>query len=122
MKTQIIQLESHDETISVKDKIEWSQTHRVLLIWPRRGKILRDQIDLVFLERHCASLGGQLALVSKDPEVHFHAERAGIPIFKTKREAQNNPWRRSWRLYQRRRLQKTAATPRKVDLDSSPRK
>ena len=122
MKTQIIQLESHDETISVKDKIEWSQTHRVLLIWPRRGKILRDQLDLVFLERHCASLGSQLALVSKDPKVHFHARQTGIPIFKTKLEAQNNPWRRSWRLYQRKQLQKAASSPREIDLDSSPRK
>lgn len=122
MKTQIIQLESHDETISVKDKIEWSQTHRILLLWPRRGKILRDHLDLVFLERHCASLGSQLALVSKDPEVHFHARQIGIPVFKTRRDAQRKPWRRSWRYYQRKRLQKKASTPKEVDLSHSPRK
>ena len=122
MKTQIIQLESHDETISVKDKMEWSQTHRVLLLWPRRGKILRDQLDIVFLERYCATLGSQLAIVSKDPEVHFHAHQAGIPIFRTKREAQNKPWRRSWRFYQRKRLQKEASTPREIDLSHSPKK
>ena len=122
MKTQIIQLESHDETISVKDKMEWSQTHRVLLLWPTRGKILRDQLDIVSLERHCATLGSQLALVTKDPEVHFHARQAGIPVFRTKREAQSKPWRRSWRLYQRRRLQNKASTPREVDLSHSPRK
>ncbi|MBS1249713.1 MAG: hypothetical protein MAG431_01295 [Chloroflexi bacterium] len=122
MKTQIIQLESHDETISVKDKIEWSQTHRVLLLWPRRGKILREQLDLVSLERHCAKLGSQLAIVSKDPNVHFHARQAGIPVFKTKSEAQKKPWRRSWRYYQRKRIQKKASKPRKTDLSHSPRK
>lgn len=119
MKTQIIQLESHDETISVKDKIEWSQTHRVLLLWPRQGKILRNRLDLVVLERHCASLGSQLALVSKNPEVWFHAQKVGIPVFKTRKESQNTPWRRSWRFYQRRRLQKKAAAPREVDVANS---
>ena len=122
MKTQIIQLESHDETISVKDKIEWSQTHRVLLIWPRKGKILREQFDLISLERHCASLGSQLALVTKDPEVSFYARRIGLLVFKTRLEAQRKPWRRSNRYYLRKRLQQAAATPREIDLSHSPRK
>jgi hypothetical protein len=122
MKTQVIQLEAHDDTVSVKDKIEWSQTHRVLLIWPPRGKILQNRLDLVFLERHCAALGSQLAVVTKNPEVRFHAQQAGIPVFKSRKKAQLESWRRSWRLYRRRRLQQEAAQARKMpfSLTSSP--
>jgi len=52
VKTQIIQLEEHDDTISVKDKMDWSQTPRVLLVWPERGKVFRNRIDLVLLDRY----------------------------------------------------------------------
>mgnify|MGYP006278018495 CR=1 FL=1 len=116
MKTQIIHLEPHDDTISVKDKLDWAQLARVLLIFPPKGKVLHSQLDLVLLERYCTSLGSQLALVTDDPEVRAHARSAGIPIFASKREAQNNPWRRSWRVFRRQNLQADAAENRDRDF------
>ena len=66
MKTQILQLESHDDAISTRDKMGWGQTRRVLLIWPARGRVLTRQLDLILLLRHSLTLGVQLALVMDD--------------------------------------------------------
>ncbi|MBN1149187.1 MAG: baseplate J/gp47 family protein [Anaerolineales bacterium] len=93
MKTHILQLESHDDVISVRDKMGWAKTGRILLVWPERGRVLYRRLDLALLQRHCAALGAQLALVSRDPEVRYHAPRLGIPVFKSLRRAQSSPWR-----------------------------
>ena len=116
MKTQIIQLEIHDDTISVKDKMDWSQTPRVLLVWPERGKVFRNRIDLVLLERHCSAHGSQLALLTKDLEVKTQAEEAGIPVFHSRKTAQLQPWRKSFREFRRRDLEQQAAEPRDFDF------
>lgn len=98
MKTQIIQLEPHDDTISVRDKMGWSQTGRVVLVWPARGRLLDRRLDLVLLLRHSQSLGTQIALVTNDPEVRFQARSLGIPVFKSIRKAQRARWRRPGRI------------------------
>jgi hypothetical protein len=97
VKTQIIHLEPHDDTISVKDKMGWSQTGRVVLVWPARGTLLDRHLDLVLLLRHSHSLGVQISLVTRDPEVRFQAKSLGIPVFKTVTKAQKSHWRRSRR-------------------------
>ncbi|MCK5316254.1 MAG: hypothetical protein KAJ53_14065, partial [Anaerolineales bacterium] len=94
MKTQIIQLEPHDDTISVRDKMGWSQTGRVMLVWPTRGHLMNRRLDLVLILRHSQTLGVQIALVTKDPEVRFQAHSLGIPVYKTVRKAQQARWRR----------------------------
>jgi len=116
VKTQIIQLESHDDTISVKDKMDWSQTPRVLLVWPERGKVFRNRIDLVLLERYCSAHGSQLALLTKDLVVKSQAEEAGIPVFHSRKTAQLQPWRKSFREFKRRDLEQQAAEPRGFDF------
>jgi hypothetical protein len=97
VKTQIIQLEPHDDTISVRDKMGWSQTGRVVLVWPARGSLLDRRLDLVLLLRHSQSLGAQIALVTNDPEVRFQASSLGIPVYKSIRKAQKARWRRPGR-------------------------
>lgn len=94
MKTQIIQLELHDDTISVKDKMGWSQTGRVALVWPPRGHLMDRRLDLVLLQRHSRSLGVQIALVTSDTEVRFQADQLGIPVFRSVRKAQTERWTR----------------------------
>lgn len=106
MKTQIIQLEAHDDTLSVQDKMDWAQAPRVLLVWPDQEKVLRDRLDLILLERYCSAHGSQLALLTKDPEVTFQAGKAGIPVFLTRRDAQLQPWGKSFREFQRQDLQR----------------
>jgi hypothetical protein len=93
VKTQIIQLEPHDDVISTRDKMGWGKAGRILLVWPERGQVLSRSLDLVLLQRHSATLGVQLALVTTDPQVHQEAAALGIPVFKKLRQARAAVWR-----------------------------
>ncbi len=93
MKTQIIQLESYDDIYSVKDKIGWNQAPRILLIQPVREQVLTRQLDLTLLKRHCTELGAQLAFVARGQDFRVRAEQLGIPVYTSRREAEQNHWR-----------------------------
>lgn len=94
MKTYIVKLENHDDVISTRDKISWSQARRVLLVWPRHGRVLDRQLDLRLVQRHCQQLGAQMAIVTGDGEVKSHAAELGIPVFRDSIQAQQSAWRR----------------------------
>ena len=96
--------------------MDWTQAPRVLLVWPDRGRLLSNRLDLVLLERYCSAHGSQLAIMTKDPQIRFHAEQAGIPVFQSRESAQLQPWRKSFREFRRRDLEEQAAGPREVDL------
>jgi hypothetical protein len=115
MKTQILRLDPHDDVISTRDKMNWGQTGRVLLVWPKRGRLLRRRVDLVLLQRHSSSLGAQLALITGDPVVRFNAYQLAIPVFKSLRQAQSA----HWRVERRRRVRPTppARTPQPKSLE-----
>jgi len=94
VKTQIIRIETHDDVISIKDKMGWGQTPRILLVWPQRGEILNRRLDLVYLKRHTSSLGAQLAFVTKDSDVRYFAKKLNIPVYSNIRKAEKSRWRR----------------------------
>ena len=92
MKTKIITLESHDDLISVRDKLSWAKTPRILLVWPKYEKVTLRLLDLKILQRHADSLGAQLGLVTRRMNVRRDAESLGIPVFKTAIAAQKDLW------------------------------
>jgi len=73
--------------------MSWSQTGRILLIWPEHGHVLNRQLDLILVKRYAVTLGAQLALVTHDSEVSFFADQIGIPVFGSTRLAQDTHWR-----------------------------
>ena len=93
MKTQLIQLDPSDDVISVRDKMGWSQTSRILLVWPEKGLILTRRLDMLLLQRHSSALGAQLALVTHSAIVRETAEALHIPVFTDSRRAQATRWR-----------------------------
>ena len=93
MKTFIIQMDQHDDILSACDKMRWSKSGRILLVWPERERILNRRLDLVLLQRQSHELGAKLAFVSRDPEIRYQAPRLGIPVFRTLKKAQSAPWR-----------------------------
>jgi hypothetical protein len=93
MKTQIIQLEAHDDAHSVRDKMGWSQAARIVLVLPQKTPILNRRLDLLLVQRRSQDLGVQLALVTKHPEVRYAARQLNIPVFKHLRQAQAMNWR-----------------------------
>ncbi len=92
MKTQIITLESHDDLISVRDKLSWAKTPRILLVWPKYTKVKLRLLDLKVLQRHADSLGAQLGLVTRRAKVRRDAESLGIPVFASTTKAQRESW------------------------------
>ena len=107
MKTQIITLESHDDLISVRDRMSWAKTPRILLVWPKYEKVTLRQVDLKVLQRHAASLGAQLGLVTRARRVRADAEELRIPVFESAGQAQRVAWPKP-----RRRRFKWHAPPR----------
>lgn len=108
MKTKIITLESHDDLISVRDKLSWAKTPRILLVWPKYEKVTLRLLDLKVLQRHADSLGAQLGLVTRRMNVRRDAESLGIPVFKTTSAAQKDVWTES-----APRTQRTPKPPRR---------
>jgi hypothetical protein len=95
MKTQIIQLDNHDDLISARDKMAWSKAPRILLVWPQKGKLLERTVDLLMLQRYGQSLGAQVGVVSRSAHIWGQARELGIPCFHSVTAAQKRVWRRS---------------------------
>ena len=95
MKTAIIKLDPNDDIVSVREKMDWSRSPRILLIYPDSFDFLDRNIDLLLLKRHAQDIGAQVAIVSPDLEIQQNARQTGIPFFQTAAIAQKTPWRRS---------------------------
>ncbi len=108
MKTQIITLASHDDLISVRDRLSWAKTPRILLVWTKYENVSLRLLDLRILQRHADSLGAQLGLVTRRMNVRRDAEALGIPVFKTLAAAQKGAWGES-----APRAQRIPSPPRK---------
>ena len=111
MKTQIITLESHDDLISVRDRMSWAKTPRILLVWPKYEKVTLRQVDLKVLQRHAVSLGAQLGLVTRARRVRQDAEALKIPVFESTGQAQRVAWPKP-----RRTRARMAQRPPRKDL------
>ena len=92
MKTQIITLESHDDLISVRDRMSWAKSPRILLVWPKFERITLRPVDLRVLQSHAHILGAELGLVTRIPNVKRSAQGFGIPVFATTAAAQREAW------------------------------
>jgi len=92
MKTQVIQLDPHDDVISIRDKMSWTKTGRILLVFPRRKRLRLRNLDLRLLQRHAVLLGAQLAFVSRSGDLRRIAREEGIPAFRVVSVAQRKIW------------------------------
>ncbi len=92
MQTQEIQLETHDNLVSIRDHMAWAHTPRVLLIWPLDGRVNIRPSDLVLVRRHAEFLGQELGIVTRDRTIKAIARNLNISVFSRVVEAQDNPW------------------------------
>ena len=81
MKVQIIYLDPHDDYVSALDKLSWAKAPRILIVWPRRRRILTRRLDLILLQRNAKQRNAQIGLVTHDPDVRAHAKDLDIPVF-----------------------------------------
>jgi hypothetical protein len=113
VKTQIIQLNAHDDCLSVRDKLSWSHAERLLLVWPAHENALNRLLDLKLVYRQATRLGSQLGFITKNPKVRFYAHEIGIPVFDDLGKAQHGNWNRN--LHPSRAIQRHEQS---IDLDS----
>lgn len=92
MKTQIIQVEAHDDVISLRDKLSWVKARRVLLVYPRRGAAIDSRLAWLLLRRKAEAMGASLGLVAHSEGARRLAQEAGIPVFTSVLEAQQVEW------------------------------
>jgi hypothetical protein len=121
MKTQVLQLEHFDDVASVCDKIHWTKSPRVLLVWPAGEKELLTRLDLVMIYREGIKIGVQLALVSRHPDVKRNARNLDIPIYPSVIRAQRAPWRRSRKIWHAIRSANTRDALTRAALESQRR-
>src|SRR5512133_2833306 len=106
MKTQVIHLDTHDDLISIRDRMEWAKTPRILLVWPKRGRVGVRPLDLTLLRRHAESLGAEMGIVTRNGELRAAARELGISFFSTTSAAQKKKWLESSPARVQRRFQR----------------
>ncbi|MEJ5240940.1 MAG: baseplate J/gp47 family protein [Anaerolineales bacterium] len=92
MNTFLIELQEHEDRHSLRDRLNWVKTPRVLLVWPEHRKVSLTIADLKFLQHHARQLGTQLGIVTRRHDVRLIAQRLGIPVFSSARRAQHQVW------------------------------
>jgi hypothetical protein len=97
METNVIPLSSQDSVLGVRAKVQHADTPRLLLLWPKNGRVLTRRLDLVLVQRTCQARGVQLALVTRDPVVTAHAKALDISVFEDEATARRRSWRRGRR-------------------------
>lgn len=78
---QIIYLDATDDLPMIRDRLEWAQARRVLLVLPKRYEPLRSPVGLRLLLRHAAATGVEIALVTRDRITIELARERGIAVF-----------------------------------------
>jgi hypothetical protein len=111
VKVHIVHLDLHDDYVSARDKLGWAKSPRVLIVWPKYGRILHRRLDLVLLQRFAAQHSLQIGLVTNDPGVLDHADVLAIPAFESVDAVTDAGWRRR----ARRRSKAAGPRPRKKE-------
>lgn len=78
---QIIYLDITDDLPMIRDRLEWAQSKRVLLVLPKGYQPLRSPVGLRLLLRHAAATGVEIALVTRDRIIVEQAREQGIAVF-----------------------------------------
>lgn len=92
MKTQILRLETHDDTASIRDKIAWAKAGRILLAFPKRRPPRLSKLDYILIQRSVTQSGAQLAVTTRDPDIVRLVTILDIPVFPSIQAAQRSPW------------------------------
>jgi Baseplate J-like protein len=93
MKTTLIQISPNDDLISVKEKMQWNPSGRILLVVPRINHAIQSPLDLRRIVREGRKLGAQVAISTSQKALHRLAEEQGIIVFSSVIAAQKNEWK-----------------------------
>jgi hypothetical protein len=94
VKVHILHLDPHDDYVSTLDKLGWAKAPRVLIVWPRYGRVLTRRLDLVLIQRNAQQRSKQIGLVTHDPDIKAYARELGIPVFDSMDDISEKKWHR----------------------------
>ena len=89
---QIIYLEADDDIPVIRDRLEWAQANRVVLVVPLKNRVLRSLVNLKLLSRHARNNSLKVALVTKDPQIIELSREANLVTFGSVERAQRSRW------------------------------
>ncbi len=89
---QIIYLEAEDDIPIIRDRLEWAQANRVVLVVPSKNHVLRSLVNLKLLNRHARNHSLKVALVTKDPKIIELSHEANVVTFGSVEHAQRSRW------------------------------
>ncbi len=80
---QILELHEHEDVHSIRDRLEFAQSERVLLMIPPYSDVLKRRVDLQLIQRFAQMKRLEIALVTRDPDRRALAAELKIPTFST---------------------------------------
>ena len=89
---QIIYLEPDDDIPVIRDRLEWAQAQRVVLVVPPKNQALRSLVNLKLLGRHARNESLKVALVTSDPKIIELSGEANLVTFGSVEAAQRSHW------------------------------
>jgi hypothetical protein len=89
---QIIYLEADDDIPIIRDRLEWAQADRILLVVHDKNHVLRSLVNLKLLSRHARNYSLKLALVTQDPRIIELSREANLVTFSSVERAQHSHW------------------------------
>ena len=92
MKTTLIQVNPSDDLISVKEKMQWNPSSRILLVVPRTNHAIQSPLDLQRIVQSGRRLGAQVAISTSQKVLRRLAEGQNIIVFSSVIAAQKNEW------------------------------
>jgi hypothetical protein len=95
MKTTILSITNTDDVYSIQDKLTWNKSGRVLLKLEGDNMLFLSRKELALLVRFSKNLGSQLGVISPSRAIRVSAQRNGIPVFRSLREAQQKGWQQT---------------------------
>jgi len=91
---QILELHEHEDVHSIRDRLEFAQSDRVLIVIPPYSEVLKKRIDLQLVRRFAQEKRLEIALVTRDLDLRALAAELEIPTFFTIEAGQR---RQRWR-------------------------
>jgi len=92
MNIFILQLGPSDDVFSIREKMNWGNMRRILIVWPKHATLKISRLELVLIKRHSRKLGTELALVTGDPIIGNRAHNLGIQFFSSVQKAKTGRW------------------------------
>ena len=85
---QIVYLDPDDDIRTIRDRLEWAEAPRVLLVVPRGHRPLRSAVNMRLLARQGSFVGREVILVTRDRAVTESARHEGLAAFATIEQGQ----------------------------------